>query len=79
MAPLEKWLSAVRVGVPQGAILGPNSDSAPWGSASTPINIISVINIKSILLCFASGGVPKHQGPACRSPLAIYQAYNLLW
>lgn len=79
MAPMEKWLSAVRVRVPQGAFLGPHSHSAPWDSASVPINIISLINIKSILLCFVSGGEPKLQGPACRSPLAIYQAYNLLW
>lgn len=28
MAPLEKWLSAVRVGVPQGPILSPYSDRA---------------------------------------------------
>ncbi|KAL1259732.1 hypothetical protein QQF64_010309 [Cirrhinus molitorella] len=29
MAPLEKWLSAGRVEVPQGAVLGPFSDGSP--------------------------------------------------
>ncbi len=66
---------------------GSASRSHPWavlgwlaeGSATAWINIISVINIKSALLCFAPGGVPKLQGPGRRSPLAIYQAHNLLW
>lgn len=38
------------------------------GSATVRINIISVINIKSALLCFAPGGVPKLRGPGRRSP-----------
>lgn len=38
------------------------------GSATARINIISVINIKSALLCFASGRAPKLWGPGRRSP-----------
>lgn len=38
------------------------------GSATARINIISVINIKSALLCFAPGSVPKLWGPVRRSP-----------
>lgn len=59
--------------------------------APVRINIISVINIKSALLCFASGSGPKAARGPCtdRRPfpsflstppsLAIYWDHNLLW
>lgn len=59
--------------------------------ATTQINIISIINIKSTLLCFASGTKPNVARRPCpdrlpfpsflSSPpsLAIYRDHNLLW
>lgn len=51
---------------------------------SRQINIISVINIKSALLCFVSGHTPEPSERASYGrqqpfPLAIYQDHNLLW
>lgn len=69
----------------------PTLKAARVAMAPGPINIISVINIKSILLCFASGTEPSLTRRPCpnRLPfpsffptppfLAIYQDHNLLW
>lgn len=43
---------------------GPTLEGGGVGLAPARINIISVINIKSALLCFASGGGPRQlEGP----------------
>lgn len=70
---------------------GPTLKGGRLALAPVWINIISVINIKSTLLCFASGTGPRQlEGPVLTdsrflpsSPphpsLAIYRDHNLLW
>lgn len=69
---------------------GPTLEGGRVARAPARINIISVINIKSALLCFASGNGPRQlEGCTDRWPfpsflstppsLAIYRDHNLLW
>ncbi len=63
MAPLEKWLSAGRVEVPQGAILGPFSDGSPralpWrGSISSQLLISKAHYFVLRLAVCQSSGAP---------------------
>lgn len=59
---------------------GPPWRKAEWSGSAAPINIISVINIKSALLCFAAGSGPRRLGGPLRPPsvLVSFLTYFLL-
>ncbi|ROJ29285.1 hypothetical protein DPX16_13729 [Anabarilius grahami] len=68
MAPLEKWLSAGRVEVPQGAVLGPFSDGSPralprHGSISSQLLISKAHYFVLRLAVRQSSGAPAAVPP----------------